>query len=647
MRLANAPSRCIVELATHPRHPRPRSDVISATSRIVALGLSGRISAARDVFDEMPERDAVAWNAMLTSYARSGRPRDALSLFSRMISLCAAPDPFSFTAALSASAALRDLAAGKALHALLLRLGLRSLLPVANALLGMYAKCAISLDAALAFDEMEERNALSWCSLLHAHVNSRNFGSARRLFDEMPARGVVAWNILITGYAQIGEAEFCLDLFKAMQMSGFRGDDATVSILVNACSELTNSFAGRMIHSYAIQRGWNGFVEVNNSLLSFYAKFGSRDDAVRLFELMESRTLVSWNTMINAHMKFGAAREALSLFRRAPETNVVSWTAVMAGFARNGDGEEALSLFHDMIRSSRARPDDFTFGAVLHACALMAALGSGMMVHSCVVRSGFESSIYVANGLVDMYAKCGDVDGSRKVFDRSVNKDLVSWNAMLFGLAQHGRSSKALELYEDMLAHNIQPDEVTFVGILTACCHSGYLEEGGAFLAKMELVHRLKPNSDHLTCIVDMLGRAGHLEEAAKLVEGYPKIARKGATDICEALLSSCFVRGDASIGKRVGEELVSMEPQKEVGYVMLSNLYCANGQWKAAEKVRREMIEQGVKKSPGCSWIEVRDMVRVFVSGTQSLNDLPDVYDIIGLLDYELRNPSFIFFQQ
>ncbi|XP_072972030.1 pentatricopeptide repeat-containing protein At2g36980, mitochondrial [Typha angustifolia] len=636
-----APIKCVRSIVNL-RFTRP--GIISATSRIVYLARSGLLSSARKLFDEMPERDTIAWNAMLTSYSHSGYSRDALSLFSRMRFCSERPDAFSFTAAIAASANIHDLGTGRMLHALLVHVGFQASLPVANSLVDMYAKCECPSDAALVFGEMEKRNDLSWCSLLYAYVNSGQFDSALKLFDEMSTRSTVAWNILIKGYAQIGDSELCLELFKEMWILGFEADDATYVIIMNACSELLEPYFGCMIHAILIQRGHNAVVEVNNALLSFYAEFGFRDDALRIFESMKARTQVSWNAMINANMKFGNVQEALSLLQRAPETNNISWTSMIAGFVRNGNGEEALALFVDMTKNF-IRPDDFTFGAVLHACAITAALRCGKMVHNCVIQSGFYSYVYVANGLVDMYAKCGDIQSSNKVFDNISRKDIVSWNSMLFGFALHGWATKALDLFKDMLSRKVEPDEVTFIGLLTACSHSGLLDQGKALFEMMELIHGVKPNADHVTCIIDMFARAGCLRDASKLLEKYSKMLGEGTNDLCESLLSACYVNKNVSIGRKVGEELVTVEPQNEVGYVMLSNLYCASGQWKQAERVRRVMVEQGVKKSPGCSWIEVGNMIRVFVSGSQNLNQVTDVYDIIGLLNYEMRSPSYICF--
>ncbi|KAF6176615.1 hypothetical protein GIB67_034477 [Kingdonia uniflora] len=425
----------------------------------------GQIASARKLFDQMPHRDLIAWNAMLTSYSQSGLAEDALALFGRMRMVGIRPDNFSLTAALSASAEARDIYHGRKIHGLVIRFGYHFALPVCNSLIDMYGKCLSSNEASIVFQEMSYRNEVSWCSLLYAYVKVGDFDCGIRVFDTMPLRNEIAWNILIAGYAQFGEIELCLDLFKRM---------------------------------------------------------------------VKERS-------------------------------------------------------------------------VLHACSNLAVIKHGIMVHGCAVHRGFTLYVYVGNGLVNMYAKCGDIEGSTRAFSDILEKDLVSWNAMVFGFGLHGRANEAIRLYDYMLKSKIQPDKVTFVGLLMACSHSGLIEKGQVIFKSMVSVYGFVPGEDHVACMVDIFGRSGLLSQASKMIDKY-KISR-------ETLLGACAAQGDLGNGLKLGEDLVKMDPQKEIGYVMLSNMYCASGQWKKAEKVRKEMVEHGVKKMPGCSWIEVKNSLTVFVA--------------------------------
>uniref|UniRef100_A0A0D9XFR6 Pentatricopeptide repeat-containing protein n=1 Tax=Leersia perrieri TaxID=77586 RepID=A0A0D9XFR6_9ORYZ len=460
----------------------------------------------------------------------------------------------------------------------------------------------------------------------------------------MPARSNVAWNTLLMGHSRSGNAKRCFDLFNGMRMSGLTCDDATLCILVDACAELPNPSTGFAVHKIVVQSGWSDIPVVNNSLISFYTKFSLLDCAVQIFQSMKTRTTASWNSLIDAHARHGCIEQAATLFESAPETNVISWTTMIGGFARNGYTSEAIALFAKMLTKEYIHPDDFTFGTVLHACTSAPCLANGRMVHSCAFQSGFAAYLYVANSLMDMYAKCGDIEGASNVFDAIHQKDLVSWNTMLFGLAINGLSKEALTVYESMVSHNVSPDEVTFTGLLTACSHSGLLEQGRDFFESMVSVHGLQPKPEHLSCVIDMYARSGNISNAIEMMEHYPEIVKSPDRDLPEALLSFCSSDNlDFWIGRKVGDDIVARAPERDTGYVMLSNLLCASGQWDEAERVRRAMAEHSVKKSPGCSWIEVKGKVKLFVSSEQAVDRTDSLYDVTYLLDYEMRNSMLL----
>ncbi|KAL1372578.1 hypothetical protein HN51_002696 [Arachis hypogaea] len=615
-----------------------RSELFRTTSKIVALARSGRISHARNLFDEMPHRDPVAWNAMLSAYSHLGLHQESLDFFDTMRISHSKPDDFSYSAALSVCASASCLPFGTRIHALVLVSGYRSSLPVGNSLIDMYGKCLCPDDASKVFDEMTERNEVTWCSLLFAYANTCQFGTAFQLFRSMPKRVEIAWNIMIAGHARCGEVESCLHLFKEMCESSYLPDQWTLSALMNACTESMELLYGRMVHGFVINSGWSSAMEVKNSVLSFYAKLDRQSDAImKVFNSSEDFNQVSWNAIIDAHMKLGDTQKAFLAFQQAPEKDVVSWTSMLAGYTRNGNAEQALSMFVDMTRNS-VQLDDLVAGAVLHACASLAILAYGKMMHSFVIHHGLDKHLYVGNSLVNMYAKCGDIEGSRISFHGIVEKDLVSWNSMLFAFGLHGHADEALCLYREMVASGIRPDEVTFTGLLMTCSHLGLIDEGFAFFQSMSLEFGLSPGMDHVACMVDMLGRGGYVAEATSLAKKYSKTSRD-RTNSCEVLLGACYTHSDLGTGSSVGEYLKHLEPQKEVGYVLLSNLYCASGQWKEAERVRRAMMDQGVRKVPGSSWIEIRNKVTAFVSGNNSCPHMAEISKMLCFLELEMRH--------
>ncbi|XP_068663042.1 pentatricopeptide repeat-containing protein At2g36980, mitochondrial [Aristolochia californica] len=617
-----------------------------STSEIVALSRYGMVAAARKIFDEMLERDTIAWNAMLTSYSQLGLAQQALSLFSNMRFAGVTPDDFTFTAALSVCSNAGNLNYGRKLHTLVVTSGYQHSLPISNSLIDLYGKCMCPSYAAKIFNCMSIRNEVSWCSMLHAYAKSGEFDDAHKLFDDMPIRNCIAWNILIAGHSRHGEFGLCMDFIKQMQNNNCRGDSWTFSSLMDVCAKSMEPNHGSALHACIIKSGWDLATETKNSILSFYIELGRHEDAVQVFESMAYRTQVSWNTMIDAYMRIGDMCKALILFWEAPQRNIVSWTTMIGGYARNGHGESALTFFTYMFRSCH-QPDEFAFGVVLLACANLAFLGHGRMIHGCVIHYGLPCHVYVGNALVNMYSKCGDVDGLSRAFSEIRTKDVVSWNEIIFGFALHGQAEKAFDIHKDMLRSGVKPDKLTFIGLLMACSHSGLIETGIALLKSMNRVHGLKWEEDHVACVVDMLGRGGYTEAATKVIEDYSGWTGCRPSLSFKALLGACSVHGDLRLGKKVSEDLLTVDPSNEMGYMLLSNLYSASAEWKGAEIVRKAMVEKGLKRKPGCSWIQVINCVMVFVAGDLTHPCMDVVCKILELLKYEMRYQSYLTFDK
>uniref|UniRef100_A0A2P2MX17 Pentatricopeptide repeat-containing protein n=1 Tax=Rhizophora mucronata TaxID=61149 RepID=A0A2P2MX17_RHIMU len=592
----------------------------------------------------MPVRDVVAWNSMLTGYSQLCLQREALSFFQQMRASNTRPDHFTFTATLSLCAGAGLLWDGAKLHAQVVVSGYHSSLPVNNSLIDMYGKCWRPFCAGKVFEDMSEANDVSWCSLLFAYTNCGQFDVASEVFSLMPRKIDVAWNTMISGLGRCGQIERCLDLFKEMRNSLCEPDQWTYSALMNACTESLEFFYGCMVHAIVTKSGWICAVEASNSLLSFYAKFGSIIDATNVFKSTGMQSQFSWNAIIDAYMQVGEIHEAFITFQNMPEKNVVSWTSMIAGYTRHGYGEEALGFFIGMMRNCLL-PDECAFGAVLHTCSNLAVLGHGRMFHGCIIHYGFHAYAYVGNGLVNMYAKCGDIDRSILAFNDIFEKDLVSFNAMLFAFGLHGKAKQALQLYEDMVASGTDPDKVTFVGLLMTCSHSGLVEKGRAFFESMSSIYGLSYETDHVACMVDMLGRSGFLAEAKELAIKYCKADEVQASS-CEALLGACYSHGELRIGNYLGEALNVLQPYKETSYVLRSNLYCTSGQWKEAEMLRKAMVDEGLKKMPGCSWIEVNNKVTAFVAGNHSHPTMEDLCRILHFLDSGISYSSFCHFE-
>lgn len=617
-----------------------RSHLVQVTSKIAGLAKSGSILCARKLFDELSHRDTIAWNAMISGYLHLSFHQESLSLFCIMRLSNVKPDHFTYTALLSTCAGLQDVKIGQRLHALVTVSGCNSWLPVNNALIDMYGKCFRPHEANKVFKEMEFRNEVSWCSLLFAYLNIGHLDVSHDVFCDMPRRVVIAWNTIIAGYAKWGEVESSLGLFKKMLEDSCSPDQWTLSSTLNACSEMSDPCYGCMLHCYIIQSGWNSAVEVSNSVLSFYIKLGEEQEVLKAVESIRTFNEVSWNAVIDAYMKIGDTEEAYLVFQRMPRKNLVSWTSMITGYMRNGRGDSALTFFLDLMKS-HIRPDDIALGAVLHACSNSATLSHGRMVHAYAIQSGFHAYAYVGNGLVNMYAKCGDIFNSHRAFNDILDKDLISWNTMLFAFGLHGRSSQALCILEEMVASGMKPDKVTFIGLLMTCNHLGLINEGLSLFESMTSIYGLFPGIDHVACVVDMLGRVGQVEKAKELASKYVEASEESQRiSSLEALLGSYLPQGDLKMGVELAEKLQTLKPYDEMSYVVLSNMYSASGMWKEAESLRKAMVERGVRKTPGCSWIEVRNEVTTFVAGSMTFPYMEDVHIMLYVLESEMRYP-------
>eukprot|EP01018_Ginkgo_biloba_P041292 Gb_07260 [translate_table: standard] len=648
---------------------------ISLSNKLVTMyAKCGSLVEANWVFTQLPERDVVTWSVMIAAYARNGCAEDAMQLFYRMQHSHIQPNPFTFTGVLPACAKLASLEQGKEIHEKIVRNGCQSDVFVGNSLVDMYAKCGSVKNARYTFDKMPQRNVVSYNTMIAGYAQNGHVDEALKLFQKMSQRDVVSWNTMIAAFAQNGHIDEALDLFQKMPEPN---------------------------------------VITWNAMIAGYAQNGRVDEALKLFERMPERDMVSWNTMIAGYAQNGHVAEALELFRRVSDRNVVSWTAMIGGYAQNGQGEEALKLFQQM-QVAGVKPNMKTFVSVLPACASLEALKKGMEIHEEIIRSGFQSAIFVANSLVDMYAKCGSIENARNVFDKMHQRDVVSWTAMILAYAQngydevalklfrqmqlagvkpdmktfasvlpvcanlaaleqgkeihediirsgfqldvfvesalvdmyakcgsienardvfdkihernvvswnvmiagyatHGFGKEALKLFEQMRHTGTSPDHVTLVCVLSACCHAGLVDEGQKYFNSMSQYYHITPAMEHYGCMVDLLGRAGHLDEAHEFIL---KMPIKPDATVWGCLLGACRNHSNVELGEQVAECLFELNPKNDTPYVLLSNIYAAAGRWDEIKKVRKMMRDRRVKKKPGCSWIEVNKQVCAFVVG-------------------------------
>lgn len=348
---------------------------------------------------------------------------------------------------------------------------------------------------------------------------------------------------------------------------------------------------------------------------------------------MPDRSVVTYNTMITGLMRNGLVAAAREVFDEMPAPDKVSWTALIDGCVKNGRHDEAIDCFHSMLRDG-VEPDYVTLVAAISACAEVGALGLGMWVHRFVVDKRLEHNVRVANSLIDMYARCGQVDFARQVFGRIRKRTVVSWNSMIVGFAANGQYADAVEHFEAMRREGFKPDTVTFTGVLTACSHAGLTDEGLRYYDAMRTEHGIAARMEHYGCVVDLLGRAGRLGEAMRVVESMPMRPNEV---VLGALLAGCRMHGDVDLAEQLMQHLLEQDPGGDSNYVLLSNIYAAVGKWGGAGKVRSLMKSRGVKKRPGQSTVEIDGEVHEFVCGDRSHPQAREVFEVLGLLTHEM----------
>lgn len=552
------------------------SDVYISTALVDFYAKCGCLVEARKVFDIMPERDVVAWNAMVAGSSLHGLYGDAMRLVVQMQEEGLCPNPSTVVAVLPAIGEVNGLSAGKAVHGYCVRRSFHSDVMVATGLLDMYGKCGCLVYAS-------------------------------RIFDLMGMKNEVTWGAMIGAYVSCDFASQSLELYDQMLRDGLCPSPVILGTILRACSNMTDLRRGRQIHGSIVKSGYLVDLMVGNTLLSMYAKCGIIEDAVRLFGEMESKDLVSHN-------------------------------AIISGCAQNGKAKEALVTFQEM-KLSGLEPDSTTLVSFLPACSHLAALQHGACGHCYSIVSGFSTDTSICNALIDMYSKCGKVETARLVFDRMHARDIVSWNAMIFGYGIHGLGKKAVLLFHDMEIAGLRPDDVTFICLLSACSHSGLVDEGKKWFFAMSQYFYITPRMEHYVCMVDLLGRAGLLYEALGFIEKMPC-----DPDFCvwSALLAACRTHRNIELGEEVSNKIQNMGHESSGNFVILSNMYSVAGRWDDAAHVRIKQRDQGFKKRPGCSWVEINGVIHAFVGGDRSHPHSAEIYNKLADLLMEMKRLGY-----
>ncbi|XP_040381879.1 pentatricopeptide repeat-containing protein At4g32430, mitochondrial [Oryza brachyantha] len=513
------------------------ADVFVGNALVTAYSRGGSLEEASRVFDDMPARDAISWNALICGLMQDGDcPSEAIGVFRRMLRDGGVrPDRISVCTVIPACGDEGKLELGRQVHGFALKLGAEGHVSIGNVLVAMYYKCGAP-------------------------------ACARRLFDAMSERDVISWTTAISM-----DGEDAVALFNGMRRDGVPPNEVTFVALMSALLADCPAAEAQMVHAACLKAALSGEAAASNSLITMYAKARRMDDARMVFDLMPRREIIAWN-------------------------------AVISGYAQNDRCDDALELFSSMARC--LTPNEITFASVLSAVTTVetVSMAYGQMYHCNALKLGLDGGEFVAGPLIDMYAKRGSLEESRRAFDETEQRSLIAWTAIISANAKHGSYGAVMGLFGDMVHSGVAPDGVVLLAVLTACRYGGMVDTGRDIFESMAANHGVEPWPEHYACVVDMLGRAGRLAEAEELMMRMPAGPTMSAL---QSLLGACRIHGDAEIAERVAGVLTETEATGSGAYVLLSNIYADVGDWDGVARVRRKMRDRGVKKEIGFSWVD------------------------------------------
>ncbi|XP_038884493.1 putative pentatricopeptide repeat-containing protein At3g25970 [Benincasa hispida] len=651
------------------------ADVYTCNNILNGYWKCKELRSANVLFDEMPLRDSVSWNTMIAGHINCGNLEASWDVLKGMRRCGFELDEYTFGSMLKgiACAGMSDL--GQQVHSMIIKMGYAGNVYAGSALLDMYAKCERLEDAYLSFLNISKQNTVSWNAMIAGYAQMGDRETAFWLLDCMEQEGekvddgtyapllpllddadfynltkqihgkvfkhglesvntmcnalitsysecgslddakrifncsagfwdLVTWNSLLAAYLVHGQEDLAFKLLIDMQEHGFEPDLYSYTSIIRACFDEKLGNNGKSLHGLVIKRGLEQSVPISNALISMYIK-----------------------------SECGSMKEALCIFESLEFKDRVSWNSILTGLSQTGLSEDAVKSFLHM-RSAAMDIDHYSFSAVLRSCSDLATFQLGQQIHVLAIKYGLESNEFVSSSLIFMYSKCGIIEDARRSFEESSKNSSITWNALMFGYAQHGQCNVALDLFFLMEKKKVKMDHITFVAVLTACSHIGLVEQGCKFLRCMESDYGVPPRMEHYACAVDLYGRSGRLEEAKALIEEMPF---KPDAMVWKTFLGACRSCGNIELACQVASHLLEMEPEEHCTYVLLSNMYGNLMRWDEKAKVKRLMKERGVKKVPGWSWIEVKNNVHAFIAEDHSHPSCQQIYFLLKVLLEEI----------
>lgn len=529
-------------------------------------------TAAERFFDEMVSPDLFSWDTIISAYAAEGHINEAIGLLLRILDLGIIPSSSIFSTLIGSFADPSVLDLGKQLHSLLIRIGLAANVSIETPISNMYVKCGWLEGAEVATNKITIKNA-------------------------------VACTALMVGYTQAARHRDALLLFAKMISEGVNLDEFVFSIVLKACAALGDLNMGRKIHGYSVKLGLEAEVSVGTPLVDFYVKCA----------------------------RFEAARQAFESIR---EPNDFSWSAIITGYCQNGRFDKALEIFKT-LRSKGVLINSFIYTNIFQACSAVSDLIFGAQVHADAIKKGLVACLSGESAMITMYSKCGKVDYAHQAFLAIDKPDTVAWTAIICAYAYHGKASESVRLFNEMQESGARPNAVSFIGLLTACSHSGLVTEGKRFLDSMSETHGVDPTIDHYNCMIDIYSRAGLLQEALEMIRSLPY---EPDAMSWKSLLGGCWSHRNLEIGIIAAEKVFQLDPLDSATYVIMFNLYALAGKWDEAAQFRKMMAERNLRKEVSCSWIIVKGKVHRFVVGDRHHPQTEQIYSKLKQLNFAFK---------
>ncbi|XP_024314103.1 putative pentatricopeptide repeat-containing protein At1g69350, mitochondrial isoform X1 [Brachypodium distachyon] len=613
------------------------AEQISVVSALVSMySKLGELDSAKHLFDSCTEKNNLLWNSIISGYLVNNEWNMALDTFCKMQIENVAPDATTVIKVIYGCRHIKDLRMAKSIHAYAVRNRFELNQSVMNALLAMYGDCG-------------------------------ELSSSYKLFQKMEVRMLISWNTIISGYAEIRDLEASVKLFFQMRQEGLQFDVVTLIGLISSISVAEDTTVGESLHSLAVKSGCNMDISLTNTLITMYSNCGSVEACQRLFDNLSSRNTVSYNVLMTGYRKNNLSEEILPLFRQmvkneqepnhitvlnllpvcqnhqqgksvhcyairnfstletsfftsaicmysrfnnvdyscklfnsVGERNIIVWNAILSACVQCKLADTAFDFFRQM-HFLNMKPDEVTMMSLVSACAQLGNSDLGECVTALILQKGFGGTLLVVNALIDMHSRCGSLSFARELFDSSVVKDSVTWSAMINSYSMHGDCESALAIFSMMIDSGVKPDDITFVIILSACSHSGFVEQARALFKSLQIDHGITPRMEHYACMVDLLGRSGHLDEAYDVVRS---MSFRPSESLLESLLGACRFHGNSKIGEAVGNLLIDSQHGNPRSYVMLSNIYASVGKWNDYEWLRVDMEAKGLRKDAGVSLV-------------------------------------------